>query len=82
MTDAWSDFEDGRATLLDLSRVAEQASTALDNAGAHLPQLLAKAAGDLEYAYHTNRLTITGKHSASWAPHSPLWCTERRQGRH
>ena len=50
----WADFESGRATLLDLSRLAEQASNALDNANAPLPRLLATAASDLEYASYTN----------------------------
>jgi hypothetical protein len=50
----WADFETGRATLLDLARLAEQVADALDNASAPLPQLLAAAAGDLEYAYYTN----------------------------
>jgi hypothetical protein len=49
---AWLDFERGQATLLDLARLAEQASTALDNASAPLPQLLAEAASDLEHAYY------------------------------
>jgi hypothetical protein len=51
LIDAWGDLNRGEATLLDLSRLAEQASTALDNASA-LPQLLAGAAGDLDYAYY------------------------------
>lgn len=48
---AWTHFQAGRASLLDLSRLSEQAATAIDNATAPLPQLLARAAGDLEYAY-------------------------------
>jgi hypothetical protein len=49
---AWAEFEAGSATLLDLARLAEQASKALDNASAPLPAMLAEAAGDLEYAYY------------------------------
>lgn len=52
---AWTDFETGRATLLDLARLAEQASNALDNASAPLLRMLATAANDLEYAYYTNQ---------------------------
>lgn len=51
---AWTEFEAGRANLLDRARLAEQASDALDNASAPLPQLLATASSELEYAYHTN----------------------------
>jgi hypothetical protein len=40
--------------LLDLARLAEQATNALDNASAPLPRMLATAASDLEYAYYTN----------------------------
>jgi hypothetical protein len=47
----WAEFEKGSVTLLDLSRLAEQAANALDNASAPLPQQLATAASDLEYAY-------------------------------
>ncbi|GAB3871989.1 hypothetical protein [Terrabacter terrigena] len=36
--------------MLDLSRLAEQAAGALDNASAPLPQLLRKTASDLEFA--------------------------------
>ena len=50
----WTDFEQGRATLLDVSRLAEQASDALDNASAPLPQELREAAADLEYAHHAS----------------------------
>ena len=50
----WQDFQDGQATLLDLARLAEQAASTLDNASAPLPQRLATAASDLEYAYHAN----------------------------
>lgn len=50
---SWDDFQHGWATLLDLSRLAEQASDALDNANAPLPQALRQAAADLESAYHT-----------------------------
>lgn len=46
--------EQGRATLLVLSRLAEQASEALDNASAPLPQELRGAAADLEYAHYAN----------------------------
>jgi hypothetical protein len=48
---SWADFQRGQATLLDLSRLAEQASEALDNASAPLPGALRDAASDLEYAY-------------------------------
>jgi hypothetical protein len=44
----------GSITLLDLSRLAEQAANALDNASAPLPQQLATAATDLEHAYSTS----------------------------
>ena len=54
LKEAWVDFEAGRASLLDLSRLAEQAANALDNANAPLPGLLATAASDLEYAYYVN----------------------------
>ncbi|WP_181312950.1 hypothetical protein [Nocardioides campestrisoli] len=54
LLDAWDDFEQGRATLLDLSRLTEQASEALDNASAPLPQELREAAADLEYAHYAN----------------------------
>ncbi len=47
------EFEENRATLLDLSMLAEQASSALDNASAPLPRLLMRAAWDLEFAYFT-----------------------------
>ena len=53
LREAWAEFEQDRATLLDLSRLAEQASSALDNASAPLPQLLARAASDLEFANFT-----------------------------
>ncbi len=51
---SWDAFEQGEATLLDLSRLVEQASEALDNASAPLPQRLREAAADLEYAYHAS----------------------------
>jgi hypothetical protein len=51
LIDAWDDFGRGHASVLDLSRLAQQASDALDNSSAPLPQLLAKAASDLEFAY-------------------------------
>lgn len=54
LREAWTAFEDGTASLLDLSRLAEQAAGALDNASAPLPQLLRKAASDLEFASYTN----------------------------
>ncbi len=54
LKDGWTDFEAGRATLLDLSRLAEQAAGALDNSNAPLPRLLATTASDLESAYFTN----------------------------
>ncbi len=50
----WNAFENDAASLLDLSRLAEQASVALDNATAPLPQLLRTAASDLEFAYYAN----------------------------
>lgn len=55
---SWADFEQGRATLLDVSRRAEQASNALDNASAPLPQALHEAAADLEYAYFASERNI------------------------
>jgi hypothetical protein len=51
---AWADFEQGHATLLDLSRLAEQASEALDNSSGSLPRDLGEAAAELEYAFHTS----------------------------
>jgi hypothetical protein len=54
LMDAWSDFGRGQATLLDQARLAAQASNALDNASAPLPQLLGTAASDLEYAYYAS----------------------------
>ncbi len=51
--EAWADFQEGRASLLDLSRRATQAASALDNASAPLPGMLSAAASDLEYAYFT-----------------------------
>ena len=51
---SWAEFENGSVTLLDLARLAEQASNALDNANASLPEQLGIAASDLEYAYHAN----------------------------
>ena len=52
--DTWHDFQQGRATLLDLSRTAEQAAGALDHSNAELLRLLDSAWRDLEYAYHAN----------------------------
>lgn len=52
--EAWHEFEQGRATLLDLSRLAEHTASGLDNASAPLPRLLAAAGSDREYAYHAN----------------------------
>lgn len=49
----WTMFKAGRASLLDLERLAEQVAAALDNANAPLPGLLAKAASDLESAFYT-----------------------------
>ena len=49
----WADFVAGRATLLDISRVGQQAADALDNSRAPVPRLLAEDASDLEYAFHT-----------------------------
>jgi hypothetical protein len=54
LADAWGEFQDGRASLLDLSRRAEQAAVTLDNSAAPLKELLARAAGDLEYAHFTS----------------------------
>jgi hypothetical protein len=51
---SWDAFQQGQATLLDLSRLAEQASDALDNSNAPLPAALREAAADLEYAYHAS----------------------------
>lgn len=48
----WFEFLQARATMLDLARLALQASSALDNASAPLPETLARAASDLEYAYY------------------------------
>ncbi len=54
LREAWTAFENGTASLLDLSRLAEQAAGALDNASASLPQLLRKISSDLEFASYTN----------------------------
>jgi hypothetical protein len=54
LTQAWTAFENDAANLLDRSWLAEQASGALDNASAPLPQLLRTAASDLEFAYYAN----------------------------
>jgi hypothetical protein len=51
--EAWQDFQQGRATLLDLSRLAEQAASSLDNAS-DFPRLLGSLREDLESAYFTN----------------------------
>lgn len=59
LLESWADCERGQATLLDLSQLAEQASTALDNASAPLPSALRDAASDLEYAYFR---TESGEH--------------------
>lgn len=50
---AWRDFQQGHATLLDLSRTAEQAAESLDNANGEIRRLLAAAWADLEYAFHS-----------------------------
>jgi len=47
LKESLADFETGHATLLDLARLAEQASDALDNANAPLTRLLSTAARDL-----------------------------------
>ena len=52
--DTWDDFQAGHASLLDLSRTAEQAAAALDHSNAELLRALGSACGDLEYAYYTN----------------------------
>jgi hypothetical protein len=52
--DTWRELQQGRATLLDLSRTAEQAAGALDHSDAELLRLLNSAWGDLEYVYHAN----------------------------
>ena len=40
LVDAWGDYERAQATLLDLSRLAEQASTALENANPPASRLI------------------------------------------
>lgn len=52
LLEAWVEFLRGTATMLDLVRLAEQASTALGHANDALPDALAQAAGDLEYAFY------------------------------
>lgn len=54
LIDAWGDFKRGQATLLDLSRLAEHAWAAIDNANMPLPQLLPRAVADLEHAYYAS----------------------------
>jgi hypothetical protein len=49
----WTDSRAGRDAVLELSRLAEQASSALDNAHAPLLRLLEAAWGELEYIAHT-----------------------------
>jgi hypothetical protein len=51
VAEGWREVEAGRATLMDLSRVVGQASAALDNQYAPLPDLLRRAERDLEYAH-------------------------------
>lgn len=53
LRETWRDFQQGQATLLDLSRTAEQAAAALDHANAEILRLLTSAWGDLEYAYYS-----------------------------
>ena len=51
--EAWRDFQRGER-LLGLSRLAQQAASALDNASDPLPRLSADGYNDLEVAYFTN----------------------------
>ena len=46
----WDEYLEGRASVLDLSRLAGQAANALDNANSPLLRLLAAAESELEYA--------------------------------
>lgn len=52
--DAWTRFkaDDASVSLLDLSRLCEQAAGALDNTVHNIPIVLGRAAADLEFAYH------------------------------
>jgi len=52
LRDAWTLFLAGEASLLDLSRLAEQAANALDHSNAELLEALRPAVGDLEYCYY------------------------------
>lgn len=54
LVDGWADYREGRASLLDLARLAEQAASALDNSAAGLRTGLASASSSLESAYYTN----------------------------
>ena len=54
LVESFNELRAGNAvSLLDLSRLAEQASTALDNSVQGIPIVLTRAAADLEYAYHS-----------------------------
>lgn len=54
LLDAWAAFVAGdeAVSLLDLSRLCEQAANALDNSVHGIPIVLDRAFSDLEYAYH------------------------------
>jgi len=55
LLDAWRAYEAGdeSISLLDLSRLCTQAADALDNSVHGIPIALARASGDLEYAFHS-----------------------------
>lgn len=54
VVDTWDSFRHGDSTLLDLSRVTEQASDALDSASAELRDRLRHASSELESAFHSS----------------------------
>ena len=51
LREVWTDFQHGKASLLDLSRTAHQAAAALDHSNAELLKQLEAADGALEHAY-------------------------------
>lgn len=44
-------FRDGRISMLDLSRHAQQVAATIDNASAPIPAMLLAVEGELEYAH-------------------------------
>ncbi len=54
VVDTWDSFRHGDSTLLDLSRVTEQATDALDSASAELRERLRHASWELESAFQSS----------------------------